>query len=532
MPVSAAPGPRRINTRGLPSTIAVPGVLAIAGVLAVAAASARWSWAPAAVAVFVLGALGATVMAALSVRRSRAAADAAWDEVGALRRQAERHAAQTARLADVTVPETVRHLREGASAQEALAADLPDEPDLRRILEMFAAEFATCEKRRATAEAGRDGAVRRSARLADEAERITTVVLPGVLERLQEGASGETVLADVAWPDDDRLSALLDQVVRAFATSERRAAAARVASAKALGRVQAKAVSTLADLREMQNRHGEAVLGDLLKLDHSTSQLGLLTDRLALLMGGRASRAWNKPITMESILRGAMGRIAAYQRVRMHCASTAAVAGFAAEGVMHLLAELMDNAANFSPPVDEVNVYVEERTVGMVVTIEDSGLQMSEAAMRRAEKAVSGQGIDLASLKGTRLGLSVVGLLAAKYDISVSYRPSSRGGIGVVVLLPPQLLAQQHIVPSDHPTAVHAAQEPQRPPAPASPSDQQPGETTGGLPVRPRGRTMADADRGRANNPADTAAETRPARDIGARFGAFHRSQRPEGPKA
>ncbi len=61
----------------------------------------------------------------------------------------------------------------------------------------------------------------------------------------------------------------------------------------------------LADLREMQERHGEEVFGDLLKLDHSTSQLGLMTDRLALLMGGRSSRAWNKPIVMESILRGA-----------------------------------------------------------------------------------------------------------------------------------------------------------------------------------------------------------------------------------
>ena len=63
--------------------------------------------------------------------------------------------------------------------------------------------------------------------------------------------------------------------------------------------------------------------------------------------------------------------------------------------------------------------------------------------MRRAEESVSGHNTDLAMLQGTRLGLAVVGRLAAKYHISVNYRPSSRGGTGVVVLLPPQLMAQQ-----------------------------------------------------------------------------------------
>ncbi len=119
---------------------------------------------------------------------------------------------------------------------------------------------------------------------------------------------------------------------------------------------------------------------------------------------------------------------------------------------MHLLAELMDNAANFSPPIDEVHVYVEDRSAGIVVTIEDSGLKMADAAMRRAEEAVTGRVTDLASLQGTRLGLAVVGRLASKYDISVNYRPSSRGGTGVVVLLPLHLLAQQR-EPSPHETA-------------------------------------------------------------------------------
>ncbi|MFD0428461.1 hypothetical protein ACFQ60_11570 [Streptomyces zhihengii] len=77
-----------------------------------------------------------------------------------------------------------------------------------------------------------------------------------------------------------------------------------------------------------------------------------------------------------------------------------------------------------------MHVYVEERTAGIVVTIEDSGLKMAGAALRRAEEAVSGRVTDLAHLQGTRLGLTVVGRLAAKYGMSVSFRPSSRGGTG------------------------------------------------------------------------------------------------------
>ncbi|GAA3310447.1 hypothetical protein GCM10020295_77570 [Streptomyces cinereospinus] len=385
-----------------------------------------------------------------------------------------------------------------------------------------------------------------------ELERLTIDTMPAAVTLLREGNSAETVLAKLDWPENPLLRSPAESFIRELARSERRSAAAQAASAKALSRVQAKTVSMLADLREMQERHGADVFGDLLRLDHSTSQLGLMTDRLALLMGGRSSRVWNKPIVMESILRGAVGRIAAYQRVRLHNSSKAAIAGFAAEGVMHLLAELMDNAANFSPPIDEVHVYVEERSAGLVVTIEDSGLKMSDAAMRRAEEAVSGQVTDLASLQGTRLGLGVVGRIAAKYGISVNYRPSSRGGTGVVVLLPPQVVAQQRepvaadrARPGAEVTAAvpaPAAAAPVRPqvvaPADAAPradaSRRPVAATENGLPVRAPGHTMAEAERRRPQASAESARQEPgapgAARDAGSRFGAFHRGRQAGGP--
>lgn len=231
------------------------------------------------------------------------------------------------------------------------------------------------------------------------------------------------------------------------ATSAR--AAALSATANAAGRLQALATSMLADLRAMEEKHAdEEVLADLLHLDHRTAQAGRLADSVAVLTGARSGRRWARPIAMESILRGAMGRIGGYQRVRVHSASDTAVAGHAAEGVMHALAELLDNAANFSPPTAEVHVYVEEVPAGVIVSVEDSGLVMSEAQLRRAEAAVSGETAGIGGLTGTRLGLAVVGRLARRYGMKVSYRPSARGGTGVLVLISQDILVSQDGTPS------------------------------------------------------------------------------------
>ncbi|GGR77159.1 histidine kinase [Streptomyces humidus] len=509
---------------------------------------------------------------ALLLRRTRRSADSKDAEVVRLTARSAQQSAESAYLANVTVPALVSLLRKGAGAKEAQEqVNLPTDTQLLEIVQVFSSAMEQVVQHAASSDSELRRAREELAQVNQEVEQVTRALLPDMVTRLREGNSADTVLAEWEWPPSSLLRAPVEVFVRDLARSERRGAAAQVASARALSRVQAKTVSMLADLRDMQERHGEEVFGDLLKLDHSTSQLGLLTDRLALLMGGRSSRAWNKPIVMESILRGAAGRIAAYQRVRLHCSTSAAISGFAAEGVMHLIAELMDNAANFSPPIDEVHVYVDEHSAGLVVTIEDSGLKMADAAMRHAEEAVAGHMTDLASLPGTRLGLAVVGGLATKYGISVNYRPSSRGGTGVVVLLPRQLLAQRRDTAPKKTSArpaVAAAEStraalpetapaeggdaPLSPPAsaptsaaalaPSSPaatgetltpgsSARRAAATPNGLPVRAPGRTMAEAEQDRrdrragAEPPAagDTPAQApHVARDAGSRFGAFH----------
>ncbi|MFE6700170.1 sensor histidine kinase [Streptomyces sp. NPDC057718] len=466
--------------------VAVLSVTAVAGAAAVVLApSEARGWAVAVVlAAWVVLAVTLTVAHTVT-RRTRRAASAQAAEAERLGASLAALEADTAHTADVALPALLQLVRGGSTAVDALGQiPLPRGPRQRKLLHALAATVEGQEQQTAAlrTESTRvhDAMGTQNARLREElhaltseVERFTRETLPSVAARLREGESGAAVQAEVYLPEQPVLRASVEAVLRELALSERRALAAQTASAKALSRVQAKSVSMLADLRTMQERHGEEVFGDLLKLDHSTSQLGLMTDRLALLMGGRPSRAWNRPIVMESILRGAVGRIAAYQRVRLHCSSKVAISGFAAEGVMHLLAELMDNAANFSPPIDEVHVYVEERGTGIVVTIEDSGLKMADAAMRRAADSVAGRLTDLAALQGTRLGLAVVGRLALKHRISVNYRPSSRGGTGVVVLLPRHLIAQESreshaVVPSLREAAAAAA--PQPTPAPAAPS--------------------------------------------------------------
>ncbi|MFD3731646.1 sensor histidine kinase [Streptomyces sp. NPDC058632] len=506
------------------------------------------------------------LVGALLVGRARRAAWKRGDEADLLRGRLDQFTAESAYLVNVTMPAVVKRLRDGTGTGDALASVTePSDPQLRRIMHAFAAVCEESVQHAAALNTELLQARQEMDETAAEVERLTHKALPAAVAKLREGSSADTVLAEFEWSHAPMLRAPAESFVRELARSERRASAAQATSAKSLSRVQAKAVSMLADLREMQERHGEEVFGDLLKLDHSTSQLGLMTDRLALLMGGRSSRAWNKPIVMESILRGAVGRIAAYRRVRLHSSSTAAVSGFAAEGVMHLLAELMDNAANFSPPIDEVHVYVEERSAGIVVTIEDSGLKMADAAMRHAEEAVAGLVPDLASLQGTRLGLAVVGRLATKYGIDVNFRPSSRGGTGVVVLLPPQLLAQQRdpgpgqaagrppaappvaeatpaLPAAPAPAALPAVEMPRT--APPRPAAERPAgrpelsgqggrsrsATPNGLPVRRPGRTMAEAEREREQRrpsagPANSAPADGTARDAGSRFGAFHRGR-------
>ncbi|MEU6143120.1 ATP-binding protein [Streptomyces sp. NPDC047081] len=305
-----------------------------------------------------------------------------------------------------------------------------------------------------TADTGRllQDRIRQSAEFDQERARLTEELTHERGRLAAELVHERAVLSAEFTEERARLTAENGRLAERARRADQERAAAISATANAAGRMQALATGMLADLRAMEERHDdEDVLADLLHLDHRTAQAGRLADSVAVLAGARSGRRWARPIGMESILRGAMGRISGYRRVRVHSASEAAVAGHAAEGVMHALAELLDNAANFSPPTAEVHVYVEEVPAGVIVSVEDSGLVMGDVQLRRAERAVSGDETDLGGLTGTRLGLAVVGRLSRKYGLKVSYRPSARGGTGVLMLVPQDILVPEQYVSGNGP---------------------------------------------------------------------------------
>jgi hypothetical protein len=174
-------------------------------------------------------------------------------------------------------------------------------------------------------------------------------------------------------------------------------------------------------------------------------------------------------------------------------------------------------------------VYVEEVHAGVVITVEDGGLGMRSAALSRAEKAVSSEPLDLTTLSGTRLGLAVVGCLARKHGLTVSFRPSSRGGTGVVVMIPQQLITQvgPGLVPDaprpvEVPAVGRSAAEPAETAEPAPPPAAVPGTEgdQGGLPKRPRGQTLAASP----STPAPVARPEPSPSDAGSRFSAFRQA--------
>jgi signal transduction histidine kinase len=355
------------------------------------------------------------------------------------------HAYQTARVTRRRLEAVT--LEAGRLLQER--ARLSTELDRERVQ---LTEELTHERARLTAELTQERA-RLTSEFSQERMRLTTSFTEERARLTAEYTEERTRLTEESAEERARLTAENARLSERARRDSHERAAALSATANAASRMQALATGMLADLRAMEERHSdEDVLADLLHLDHRTAQAGRLADSVAVLTGARSGRRWARPIAMESILRGAMGRISGYQRVRVHSASEAAVAGHAAEGVMHALAELLDNAANFSPPTAEVHVYVEEVPAGVILSVEDSGLVMGDIQLRRAERAVGGDSAELGGLTGTRLGLAVVGRLARKYGLKVSYRPSARGGTGVLMLVPQDIL-----VPQDTPAAAQEA---------------------------------------------------------------------------
>ena len=298
--------------------------------------------------------------------------------------------------------------------------------------------------------------VRELTGLRDSAFELAGVRLPEVMRRLREGERVDLAaeVPQVAVPTGprDRDRDELAQLGRAFDAVQRSAVQAAVEQAELrrgiasvfvnlARRSQALLHRQLTLLDEMERRVEDPdELEDLFRLDHLTTRMRRHAEGLIILSGSAPGRNWRRPVRVLDVVRAAVGEVEDYARVLVHRMPPVAVVGGAVSDVVHLVAELVENAAVFSPPHTQVRIQGEEVAHGFVLEIDDRGLGMGEEAMAAANtRLATGGDFDLADTD--RLGLFVISRLSARHGVRVSLRRSPYGGTTAVVLLPRELLA-------------------------------------------------------------------------------------------
>ncbi|MFD9030654.1 nitrate- and nitrite sensing domain-containing protein [Streptomyces sp. NPDC059567] len=180
-------------------------------------------------------------------------------------------------------------------------------------------------------------------------------------------------------------------------------------------------------------------LGDLFRLDHLTTRMRRHAESLIILSGAAPGRAWRMPVPLTNVVRAAVSEIEDYARVEMRQLPETAVVGGAVADLTHLLAELIENAAQFSPPHTKVRISGEPVGNGYALEIEDRGLGMGKESLAEANTRIEqSEALDL--FDSDRLGLFVVSRLSSRHDIKVHLRTSPYGGTTAVVLLPNDVL--------------------------------------------------------------------------------------------
>ncbi|MFD7811578.1 nitrate- and nitrite sensing domain-containing protein [Streptomyces sp. NPDC059785] len=284
--------------------------------------------------------------------------------------------------------------------------------------------------------------------LRDSALVIAHRRLPHAMRRLR---AGEEIDIDAESPSGPPTDDEAGQVAAALGTVHRAALRAAVERAELadgisgvfvnLARRSQVLVHRQLSLLDSMERRSEDPdeLSDLFRLDHLTTRMRRHAESLIILSGAAPGRAWRKPVSLTNVIRAAVSEVEDYARVEVRQLPETAVVGGAVADLTHLLAELVENAAQFSPPHTRVRITGEAVGNGFVVEVEDRGLGMGKESLAEANRRIQrSQTLDLSD--SDRLGLFVVSRLAARHDIRVHLHTSPYGGTTAVVLLPTALL--------------------------------------------------------------------------------------------
>jgi signal transduction histidine kinase len=292
--------------------------------------------------------------------------------------------------------------------------------------------------------------------LNDSVRAMADERLPRVVERLRRGEDVD-VLAESPAPDTSTIFEV-SRIAESFATVQAAAVTAAVDQAKLRKGVnqvflnismrnQSLLHRQLGMLDAMERRTSEPEeLADLFRIDHLTTRMRRHAEGLIILSGSVPGRGWRDPVPVIDVLRAAVAEVEDYVRVDVNSESDDLVAGSAVSDVIHLIAELVENATVFSPPNTRIEVRADRVGTGLVAEVEDRGLGLSAEELADINRRLaSTQEFDLAH--SDQLGLFVVSQLAARHDIEVSLRRSVYGGTTAVVLLPFGVIVREEEAP-------------------------------------------------------------------------------------
>ncbi|MFD8983310.1 sensor histidine kinase [Streptomyces sp. NPDC059564] len=187
------------------------------------------------------------------------------------------------------------------------------------------------------------------------------------------------------------------------------------------------------------------LLKELFHVDHLATRIRRHAENLAVLGGSASRRQWTRPIDLSEVLRSSVAEVEQYTRVKVVPPAGGTVRGHAVADVVHLLAELVENATVFSAPDTDVVVRAERVTAGIAVEVEDRGLGMPTEEQHRMNALLDDP--DQVSVRHLladgRIGLYVVAALARRHGIAVELKSNIYGGVLAVLVLPRTLLGAE-----------------------------------------------------------------------------------------
>ncbi|MGW6742333.1 nitrate- and nitrite sensing domain-containing protein [Streptomyces sp. NPDC055025] len=306
--------------------------------------------------------------------------------------------------------------------------------------------------------------IRSLRRLQDTATRVAQDRLPELVKQLSESdpQDVDTSVESVGVHSRDEIG----KVAAAFDDVHREAV--RLAAEQALLRGNVNAMFTnlsrrsqgliqrqLSLISELESREADPdQLSSLFKLDHLATRMRRNGENLLVLAGEEPGRRWTRPVPLVDVLRAAASEVEQYERIELASVPATEVAGRVVNDLVHLLAELLENATSFSSPQTKVRVTGHALPDGRVlVEIHDTGIGLSPEDLAAInERLASPPTVDVSVSR--RMGLFVVGRLSLRHGIRIQLRPSDSGGTTALVMLPVDVAHGGKKAPAGRPGAV------------------------------------------------------------------------------